>query len=365
MNLSCTKENLRRGLELSSRVAGRNTTLPILGNVLLRAERGGLTLAATNLEVAVVTKVRAKVTKEGALTVQARTLADLVQLLEGEQITLSAETGTLSVSSEGSETSIQGVSAEEFPIIPTIDRAFSFSVAAADLAAAINRTAFAAAQDSTRPEISGVYLAIRGLTLTLAATDSYRLAECQIPLERAPGDRSAIVPTRALTELSRTIGDDGQVDVFLTDNQALFSQNGTELTTRLIEGQYPDYQQIMPASSTIDIETETEALVQAIRGASLFCRPGINDVTLEVGAGKKGLTCRAANSEVGKHQVVVAGKVHGGEATIVFNYRYLLDGLANVGTEHCVLGITDGGSPGVLQPKGDQRFRYLIMPIRQ
>ncbi|MBI4090344.1 MAG: DNA polymerase III subunit beta, partial [Candidatus Kerfeldbacteria bacterium] len=224
---------------------------------------------------------------------------------------------------------------------------------------------FAAAQDATRPEISGIFISLRGPELTLAATDSYRLAEARLRLEHAGRDVTAIIPARALSELARILPADGSVSAYISDSQALFVVDGTELTTRLIEGQYPDYQQIIPASSQTEATVEIEFLTKAVKTASLFCKPGINDVTVELDPAAKTITCTAANAELGEHRGSIKAKVSGRTTSIVFNYRYLLDGLANLGTDSATLGVTDSASPGVLRPQGGATYLYLLMPIRQ
>ncbi len=365
MKFSCTKENLQTGLSFVSRVASRNLTLPILGNVLLRAESGVLTLSATNLEVGIVARVRGKTGQGGAITIQARLLSEFVGLLENDRIELEADGTTLRVESEGSKTTIRGMSAEDFPIIPSVAREQEQRLSAETLRTALAQVLFAAAQDTSRPEISGVFLNLSGKTLTLAATDSYRLAERTIKIEKGTLERSTIIPARALAELVRTLPADGEVGVAISESQALFISDSVELTTRLIEGQYPDYRQIIPKSSISEATVEVEPFVKLVRTASLFCKPGINDVTLELQPETKTLQCSAANAELGEHHGSVGATVKGERNTIVFNYRYLLEGLATIGSPAVVLGVTNSASPGVLRPTNDGDYLYLIMPIRQ
>lgn len=365
MKFSCTKENLQAGLSIVSRIASRNLTLPILGNVLLRAEGGALTLSATNLEVGVVARVRGKTTKDGAVTVQAKLLTEFVSLLENERVELEVDENTLRVVGEKSKTTIRGMSAEDFPIIPAVPRSSSVSFSAQTLRTAISQVLFAAAQDTSRPEINGVYVGVAGKTMTLAATDSYRLTEKSLDMEKGSLERTTIVPTRALSELARILPAEGIVEVFLGDSQALFVSDSVELTTRLVEGQYPDYKQIIPKSSTTEATVEVEPLVKLVRTASLFCKPGINDVTLEFVPEKHSLVCTAANSELGEHEGSLQVKVSGERNSIVFNYRYLLEGLASIGSTSVNIGVTNSASPGVIRPVGDERYLYLIMPIRQ
>lgn len=367
MKLSCTKENLEAGLSVVSRVAGRNLTLPILGNVLLKAEQGVVFLSATNLEIGVVARVRGKVAEPGSVTVQARLFSEFIGLLEHERIELESDAKTLKIVGEASSTTIRGMPAEEFPIIPSVPRELGFRVGADDFRGALNQVLFAAAQDASRPEISGAFLQIQKNQLTLAATDSYRLAEKTISLESGQVERSTIVPSRALYELARILPGEGDVEVYLSEGQTLFVTDAVELTTRLIEGQYPDYKQIIPKSSTTEATVDVGPFTKLVKTASLFCKPGINDVTIDFSPEEKTVSCTAANTELGEHHGSIRGQIEGTKNSIVFNFRYLLEGLANLGTASVVLGVTDNSSPGILRPKAQERgqYLYLIMPIRQ
>ncbi len=366
MKLSCTKENLLTGLTAVSRVASKNLTLPILGNVLLRAEDGSLTLSATNLEVGVTTRVRSKVVESGAATVQARLLTEYVSLLEREKIEIESDGSTLKIAGEGSETTIRGISSDDFPIIPAVAREKGFTADAAVLREALEQTLFAAAQDGARPEISGAYVTCDDKKLTIATTDSYRLAERRVPITNASAPLHAIIPTKALFELSRILPAEGAVQVFIGDTQALFVIDGTELSTRLVEGQYPDYAQIIPKESKTEAVIELGPLVKAVRTASLFVRSGINDVTLSLEPDKKRVSLSSANAESGEHRGSVAAKIDGPATSIVFNFRYLLDGLSVINAESVKLGVSDSGSPGILRAQdAGTDYLYLIMPIRQ
>jgi DNA polymerase III subunit beta len=365
MRFSCTQENLHRGLETVSRASGRNAALPILGNILIKAESTGIHLSATNLEIGISCLVRGKVEVEGAYTVQAKLINDYVALLPSARIDVSLENGALTLKTEHGQTTIKGVPAEEFPLIPTVERKQAMVVPADALTQAINQVAAAAATDSSRPEINGVYLRIDGTTLTLAATDSYRLAERQLSVEGASEARAAIVPVRALQEIARMTGaGEATLTLFLTENQLLVSGGDTELVSRLIEGQYPDYEQIIPKTARTHARVSTEELGRIVRAASLFCKPGINDVALALDA-KGTVTVSAANTQIGEQRTSIEGVVSGEANAITFNYRYLLDGLSSISTDEVDLEVTDAENPGLLKPTDGQPLRYLIMPIRQ
>ncbi len=365
MKISCTQENLHRGLEIVSRASGRNTALPILSNVLLRAESTGLRLTATNLEIGLTCLVRAKVEGAGAYTVQGRLLNELVGLLSSDRIDLSLANGELSVVTKETKTSLKGLSADEFPIIPPIERKNPISLPVSQLKQAITQTIFAAAYDASRPEINGVLLKTDGANLILAATDSYRLAERQLALTSPAGSVSAIVPIRALQELARVLdGAAETADLYLSENQLLVAVGDIELVSRLIEGQYPNYEQIVPKDSKTQATVAVTELSRVVKAASLFCKSGINDVTLAF-SGPGQLTVSAANSQVGANTTTIDCAVKGPDNSAVFNYRYLLDGLANLDTPSAQIELTDPASPGLIRPASDQPYLYLVMPIRQ
>ncbi|MBI3115608.1 MAG: DNA polymerase III subunit beta [Candidatus Kerfeldbacteria bacterium] len=364
MKFSCTQENLNRGLSIVSHVATRNVSLPILNNVLIQAEPGSIKLSATNLEIGVRCLLRGKVERAGRFTVNGKLFADYVALLPKDRVDVSLDGTALHVTSPGSKTTIRGASADEFPVIPEVKRDHSMKVPGADVKAAITRVIFAAAADEARPEISGVLIQARDKTLTLAATDSYRLAEQRLDLPQAVGrEAKVILPSRSLQEVLRTLGDE-PVELILEENQALFAYDDVELTTRLIEGRYPDYAEIIPASHETTLEVGRGELINAVKQASLFCKHGVYDVTLE-SDGEKKLVVRAANTQAGEHETELTVKGTGGATSIVFNYRYLLDGLGAMPTDTVVLELGSSSSPGLLRSKGARGGLYLIMPIRQ
>lgn len=365
MKFSCTQENLHHGLEVVARASGKNSALPILSNILIRAESTGVSLSATNLEIGMTCIVRGKVEAQGAFTVQGRLLNELIALLPSARVDVSLESGALVVSTDETNTTLKGMPAEEFPLIPTIERKNPISLDVGALKEAITQTIFAAANDTARPEIAGIFMKIEGSALTLVATDSYRLAERRVAIPEVSEAQTAIVPARALMELLRILdGDAKQATLFLTNNQLLVQVDDIELVSRLIEGQYPDYEQIIPKEFQTNATLAVADLIRVVRATSLFCKTGINDVTLTLQTSGK-IMVRAANTQVGEHQTSVDATVRGNESTIIFNYRFLLDGLASITTDQVRIDVTDSESPGLLSPTSEQPHRYLIMPIRQ
>ncbi|MDD5110281.1 MAG: DNA polymerase III subunit beta [Patescibacteria group bacterium] len=381
MKFTVTQENLSQGLLTVAHVAARNTNLPVLNNVLLEAGDGGVKLSATNLEIGVSCLVRGKIERPGSFTVQSKLLADYVSLLPREGVELALVSGesegggALVVKGSSSETKMKGIPAADFPLIPQIERKHKATCAINDLRAAVSQVIFAVSQSETRPEINGVFLQFDGNVLTLTATDSYRLAERKIRLLTAlPQPQKVIVPARALQELLRVLtsfkdpaalSNVDHVELYVAENQVLFAIGAAEIISRVIEGQYPDYQQIIPARYATTARVATGELLKATKTASLFSRSGIYDVTLAFSPERHDLVLSAANAQLGENTSRVAAEVTGQEQRIVLNYRYLLDGLGNIETEEVEFSLNDNSGPCVVRPRGRTDYLYLVMPIKQ
>lgn len=367
IHFTCTQENLAQGLATVSRIATKNANLPILNNLLLKTVNGSLEVSATNLEIGMQLRIRGKVEGEGALTVPARIFSEFVSLIGDEKVELEQQGLALMIKTSRGDTQLKGLAAEEFPLIPAVEQHEQLSCSAVSLREALPKVLFAAAHDETRPEISGIYLAASGKRLTMVATDSYRLAECTAQLNHAAAkDVHAIVPARTMQELLRMLGqEDAEVKLALTPNQILITYDDGELVSRLIDGQYPEYQQVIPERHETRVVVPTADLRQAVRAASLFSRPGINDLQLSVDAEKKELSLQTSNTQIGENRQTIVAAVEGEKNTIVFNGHYLLDGLNALEGDEVALEMTNSASPGVLRSIGDDHYLYIIMPIKQ
>jgi len=380
MKLTATQENLNQGLSVVSHVAAKSTSLPILNNILIKAEGGSIKLLSTNLEIGVTCVIRGKVEKDGSFTVQSRLIADYVNLLPKKKVDLEVESeegkegkeGTLKIKCDNYSTKIKGTSANDFPLIPEIEKKNPVLANANQLRQAIGQTIFAVAASETRPEISGVLLSISGDKLTLAATDIYRLAEKTITVKGGK-EAKVIVPARTLQEVLRilssfkdpsAIDNIEEVKIYLTENQILFVVDNIELISRLVEGQYPDYQQIIPTESKTRATVDQQELVKATKTASLFTRTGIYDVNLDFSVANKKLVVSSTNNQLGENVSELDSKLEGEENNIVINYKYLLDGLAVVEGDDIDLEMNDSSNPCVLKSK-DKDYVYIVMPIKQ
>ena len=368
MKLSVMQENLARGLSVVSRAVS-NRSLPVLTNVLLKTEDGGLKLTATNLEIGITYWVPGKIEVDGATSVPARLLTDLVNSLPGgEPIQLELADGeTLHIRAGRFESNIKGIPAEDFPTVQTAGERPITRVAQKILRQALDETAFAAASDEARPILTGVLARFEGDQLTLAAADNYRIAVKTITVLDPVEETSVVIPARALHELSRILADtDDPVSIVLAHsrNQLLFHLEGVDLVTRLIDGQYPNYQSVLPASHATRAVLDREELLRAVRPAALIAHESANIVKLGVGLDGDGAITVSANAEVGDHIGRVEAAIEGDGTTIAFNARFLADVLTNVDADQFALELNGPLSPGVFKPVGDDRYVHVVMPLR-
>jgi DNA polymerase III subunit beta len=369
VKLSVMQENLARGLSVVSRAVSNRSTLPVLANVLLKTEDAGLKLTATNLEIGITYWVPGKIETDGATTVPAKLLTDLVNSLPpGDRVDLDLQAGdVLHLRCGRFESHIKGIDADEFPAIGAAGERPTTRIAQNVLRRALAETAFAAASDEARPILTGVLAKFEGDQLTFAAADNYRIAVKTIPILDAVPETSVVIPARALNELARILADvDDPVEVVLAGgrNQILFHLDGIDLVSRLIDGQFPNYQQVVPQTHTTRAILDREELLRAVRPAALIAHESANIVKLQVTAdGEPGITV-SANAEVGDHVGQVEATVEGDGTTIAFNARYLADVLTNVAADQFALELNGPLSPGVFKPIGDDQYIHVVMPVR-
>jgi len=364
MKVSILRENLAKALSVCGRVVTTRGSLEILSNVMISTESGRVKISATNLEVGVNYWVGAKVEKEGAITVPARLITDVVSSIGSEKVSLELEDMTLHVNSDTDKLSIKGISIEEFPLIPNIENT-AFKISTKILREALSLVTFAAALDEARPVLSGIYFLVDGDKLTLAATDSYRLAEKVIKLDKKVADKiEIIIPARALMELSRTLADiTGDIKVCVNDNQVLFAADEVEFTSRLIDGTFPNYKQIIPDSNDTKAIVKVSEMAGILKVASLFARENANSVNIFVRSKGK-IEVNATSSQVGDSSSTIGAQVEGKDGEISFNSKYILDVLANIKEENIEFEISGKLNPGVIRFEGKKDYTYIIMPLR-
>ena len=366
MNLTITKDQIIAGLQAVQNVVSTRTTLPILSNVLLRAEGGHVEFTATDLDVTVACKVEAKVSKPGATTLPVKKLFGIVRELTGEIEIETDEKNVSSIRSGSSFFKIHGLGADEFPPLPKFKDEKKVNQPQENIRAMIRKTSFAVSTDESRYVLNGIFVSLKEGKMTLVATDGRRLAlvdeEVEIS-EKSAGE--FIVPAKAINELNRLLQDKGEVELKFGENQASFAlknENGFSvlLITKLIEGNYPNYRQVIPGEAKERIAVGREELVQALRRAEIMTSEKANSVRLNFG--KNLLTITANSPEVGEARETLAINYKGKEIAIAFNPRYLIDPLNALTEDEIFIELIDELSPGVIKINGP--FLYVVMPMR-
>jgi DNA polymerase III subunit beta len=369
MKLSLTQENLNKALGLVSRAVSGRSSLPVLSNVLLQAEANRLKLAATNLEVGITCWIGCRVDTPGSVTVPARLFSEFVTNLPNGNLELSSNDQILRVVTAHHQGSINGISAEEFPLIPEVKSEPVLVLPNEEFREALSQVVVAASLDEARPVLAGVYLHSSEQELVLAATDSYRLAEKKIRLKNAPKtELSIIVPAKTMQELSRVLADaEGELKVYRTEGQIMFQVGDVELTSRLIEGKFPNYQQIIPSSSETGIEIDTAEFSRVTKVANLFARENAGGIRLEIKAGGR-VNLISAASQVGENVSSADCETEGDDGEISLNARYLSDVLGVIRSPKVNFSISGKLNPCVIRPvsgkKADQDYLHIIMPLR-
>lgn len=331
----------------------------------MTTDGGQLKVAATDLELGVTTHIGAKVRQAGTVTLPARLLVDFVGNNPDETITITTDGAQATLTSDHHTASLNGMDASEFPLIPPPGKTAAVTLPALALKRLLGDVLYAAAIDDARPVLGGVFLRLTDKTLVGAATDSYRLAERTIPLQAAAATPlDLIVPTRSVAEIIRVLPDDERpVDLAKTEHQLSLVFESTQIVSRLVDGTFPDYHQIIPSEATTVVTVARSELVAAVKMADLFARDAAHHIRWQSGP-DTGVTLRATSSAAGQNETTVDGTVTGEACQIAFNAKYLLDALGVIKTEQVQIGLVGPDRPGVLRGVGDDHSLGLVMPLR-
>lgn len=364
MKIVCTQENLKNALNINGKIISPSNTLPILNNVLIKTESGGLKLYSTNLEIAIITQIRCKVEEEGSTTVASKVFSELVNNLPNKNLLLQTENNHLNLEAENYHTTINTLPEEDFPLIPQVENGISLKLDAQELKNAILQVVFAASLNQTQAEICGLLLAFQEGGVRIAATDRYRLAEKKITTQQKYENKEVIIPQKTAHEVCRIIGSQkGDVEVIISDTQAQFSLGDTQIISRLTEGQYPDYQQIIPTEFATTTTLEKQGLVSALRAGGIFSTNS-NSINFLFSDKSRTLTITSQSQELGKSQVTLSCEGGGNDIALVLNYHYVLDCLQAIQSERVQIKIVNDSSPTVFLPEGKSDYTYLVMPIK-
>ncbi|HXY18057.1 MAG TPA: DNA polymerase III subunit beta [Candidatus Nitrosopolaris sp.] len=362
MKLQVTQENLAKALNTTARVANTRNTLPILANVLIKTDKNRLAVSATNLDIAISQTIGSKIEKDGAITVPARLMQDFVSSLPDGVLNLELVDNKLSITTDQYQSTINGVAADDFPVMPAISGGSSWKVPAAGFKKALAQVVFAASADDARPVLTGVYFHRLGGEVAAAATDSYRLAETR--LARTKGGVNFLVPASAVADLLRIIDDtDKEVSVTHDDQQVQFQVGDVTLVARLIEGNYPDYRKLIPTKFATTAKLKKADFANIAKVSSLFARESAGSITIKVDKTAKEVSINAVASQLGENNAKASAAVSGsGEVTL--NSRYLMDALNAFSSEDVEFCFNGKLEPIILRASGEPSYLHLIMPLR-
>jgi len=373
MKFEILKENLKKAVNICEKITRKTIALPVLQNVLIKTNGNFLELTTTNLEISIQWKVLAKITKQGSLLVPATFLSSILGLINSNKIQAQEENKSLILVSDNQEMQIQGQDPEEFPLIPKMEKEFLWQVNPSKLAEGLSQVVDQAAFSSIRPEISGVLFCFQKNKLKVVATDSFRLSEKTIFLEKAgEKDFSFICPQQTCRELIAILTQDkNNVEVTANNNQVCFEITGSQgsqekcsIQSRLIAGEYPKYQDIIPKQYMAKVQANKGDLTSQLKKAGLFS-PKSFDVKLKTLPNEGRVNFFAQSADVGKNEAYLPCKIEGDEQESVFNYKFLLDGLNNIKSSEVSLEVNASDGPACLKPIGDDSYFYILMPIKQ
>jgi DNA polymerase III subunit beta len=358
---SLVLEKLKAAMAGVERVVNSRSALPILNHVLIKADSNGVELAATDLEIGVRFFLGGKVEQEGAVTVPGRTLISLINSLRGETVALSCRNNILTVVCGESRAKINSLPADEFPVIPQVEGGQAVKMRTSDFRDLVSQVDFAASRDESRPILTGVAMTSDGSSLTLAATDSFRLSE-SIASKALGAAFSVVVPAKTLQEAKRSAGDAEETEMRVGDTQVMFVWPHATLVSKILEGEYPNYKQIIPKEHTTRVEVDVSELLDLLKTASVFSLEVSNNVKLVFG--DDSLEVTSESSQVGNFNAKIPATVEGDTNEISFNVKYLIDGLSSFDTPRCVIEATTKTAAGVFRPTGEEGRLYLVMPLR-
>lgn len=370
MKVQILQENLNRGLSITSRSISSKAQLPILANILLKTDKNRLQLSATNLETGVSLWLGAKVEKEGEITIPAKIFAEIVASLPAGKIDLEVKENTLSISAGSYSANLNGMAATEFPKLPAYTEESLLSLPADKLLQAINQVAFAAATDEGRPVLTGVLFKVDEKNLSMAATDGYRLSLKTLVLDLPVKENfSLLLPAKTLMEVARIISEEKGEELPIVrlgftkeQNQVVFVFPELELFSRVIEGEFPAYEKIIPQGFATKITLDKEAFSRAVKVVSIFARDSANIIRLKID--RDFLEMSANSPQVGENKNSLEAKVEGETGEIAFNYRFLQGFLGAVSASEVILEMNGPLSPGLFKSAEDESYKHIIMPVR-
>ena len=372
MRLSILKEKLKEGIKTVEKISQKSLTLPILQNILLKAEKNLLTLSTTNLESGITWQGLAKTEKQGQICVSTRFLSNLINFLPDEPIELNVKDFILNLRCGNYSTKIKGSNPEEFPIIPQPKEGESVVISNNNFCQSLNQIVNIPSPSTARPEISGVFLLFQSNLIKMVATDSFRLAEKKLYFKtNLSKEYSLILPQSAAKELISVFGEkEGELKIYLSPNQVLFEYVSNivphpkiQFTSRLVEGEYPNYEEIIPKKYETQIQVPKKEFLNQIKTASLFSGK-VNDVRIKINTKNNEVEVLSSDPDLGEYRSFFKGKTRGKDVAVSFNYRFLIDGISEVKGEELFFELTNEEGPAALKPIKTDDYLYILMPIK-
>lgn len=366
MKIEILKEHLENAVALAARTANKNLSLPVLGCAVLVVKDDRVTLRATNLDVSMEVAMKAKVAEAGTVAVPAHILSQTIATATDDKLTLLSDDTTLTVKGGHGSAKIKTIDSTDFPTLPFVKEGEGASVVlpGSALVRAFKSVSFAASTSGMRPELSSVYVEVSDGILTTAATDSFRLAEMKTPVKTKVSTDPILIPARNIQDIIRIIGNAETVELRHGENQVTIIVDGSYLTSRTIDGAFPEYQAIIPKNFATAATVLTEDALKTMRKVSVFV-DSANQVTLSAKPKDKTFTIEARNAQVGETKEDMESVIEGEEVTINFNARYILDALSVITSDSIVFNIAGVGKPMVMSDVPDKGFTYLVMPMNK
>ncbi|MDD5033089.1 MAG: DNA polymerase III subunit beta [Candidatus Pacebacteria bacterium] len=365
MRAVCEKKYLQNALILSEKIAGKNNTLPILNAVLLATEKKSIIFSSTNLEIGLKISIPAKIEKEGVVAVSAKLFSSFVSSFnENEEMIIDTVNNNLVLSTKNSSTTIKGYNPSDFPILPKISEKKSFIVSAFDFVLGLRSVFYSSSLSETKPEINSVYIYSSSKTpLTFVATDSFRLAEKKIPYNLNDFS-NFLIPYRNVIEILKIFeNQEGDLTIKTDDNNLNISSKNIELTSRLTDGTFLDYKQIIPNNFINTAQVNKKRFIDAIKTSSLFSGK-LNEVKIKIYKNESFLEIQTSNPDFGENTINIPAKTEGEDLVMVFNYKYLIDSIQSFKTEDLFFKFSGEGKPLLITGFGDNSFVYLVMPMK-
>jgi len=365
MKIECSVEKIKNALTTVDRITGKNLTLPVLGSVLWVASNKSLKLRATNLSIGIEIEIPAKIEKEGTIAIRGDILSSLFSVLQNDSIVyFEAINGNLSVKTKSNTIILKGIPYEDFPTIPIVSGE-SFSISSDKFIEGIKSVYYGASISEIKPEIGSVYIYPEDDMLIFVSTDSFRLAEKKVKIKQKLSFGGILIPFKNVVEIIRVFeGKEEDIKITLQKNQISFSTSNIYLTSRVVDGSFPDYKQIIPKNSTTGVVVLKQDFISSLKVSNIFSDK-FNLVTFVIKPSEKVFEIEAKNTDIGENTTFLSGALSGEDVSVNFNYKYIIDCFQSISSDSLNLELNGNNRPMIIRPIGDTSFMYLVMPMNR